>query len=54
MNQTKKSKDSLLSDKQKLELDERMDEYISGIGKNYSWSRVVKKIKSRTKNISGK
>jgi putative addiction module component (TIGR02574 family) len=41
---------SLLSDKQKAELDKRYEEYLQGKGKNYTWEEAKMKIKkSRTR-----
>ena len=54
MIESDKADASILTDKQKLELDKRMDEYMRGAGKNYSWSSALKKIKSGAKKISGK
>lgn len=37
---------SILTAEQKSELDKRLEEYMLGKGKNYSWSSALKKIKS--------
>ena len=41
---------SLLTSTQKKELDFRLDEYMKGKSKSYSWDEVVKKIKSKALN----
>jgi putative addiction module component (TIGR02574 family) len=38
---------SMLSEEQKKELDFRLDEYMKGKSKSYSWDEAIKKIKAK-------
>jgi hypothetical protein len=40
---------SLLTDKQKAELDERLEDYLQKKGKNYGWKEAVTKIRKDAK-----
>ncbi len=40
---------SMLTAEQKAELDNRLEEYMQGKGKNFSWNNAIKKIKSKQK-----
>ncbi len=39
---------SMLSKEQKKELDFRLEEYMQGKGKSYSWDEAIKKIKTKS------
>lgn len=42
---------SYLTKEQKIELDKRLKEYLSGNGKNYSWRETLRKVKAIEKKI---
>lgn len=41
---------SLLTTEQKVVLDKRLEDYMRGKGKNYSWNNAMKKVKSAANN----
>jgi hypothetical protein len=45
---------SLLTPAHKAELDERLEEYLAGKGKNFTWNETVKHIKTQAKRSTAK